>query len=520
MITRRPLIAALAFAPMAVAPIQVLASSTLRRRTKAQAIDDFARRALAELATVPGLSLAVVQGREVVMAAGYGVADLGTGRPAHADTAFYIASSTKAFTALAIAAIAARGTFALDAPLSRWIGDSPFPADLAASVSLSDLLCHRSGLENQPIAHRAAFTGEHTPAAMSALLRSTIRSKDTPHGVFRYTNTGYNLATTLIEDRFGLDWRDMVDREVLRPAGMTRTTARIDAARRRKGVALGHTPAADGRIAPSPLQKTDATMQPAGGLVSTAREMARWLEIQLNDGVLEGRRLFPEGLVASTHRPRVPQQAKFGPYVRDGYGLGWQTGRYGEQPLIHHFGNFAGARAHVSLMPARGVGVAVMANEDALAGEVTDLVANYVYDCLAGRVDLEAVYESELSALKDRIARRRAGLTASRAERAARPWSLSRANANYLGAYHNPQMGRLDIVEANARLMVRAGAMASPAEAGGQPETLRVELVPLSGQVIRFVGDGELVLDGQTYVRRPAVPPLKMEIQRPRSMTQ
>lgn len=57
------------------------------------------------------------------------------------------------------------------------------------------------------------------------------------------------------------------------------------------------------------------------------------------------------GLVASTHQPLVAQQATFGPYVRDGYGLGWQTGRYGEAVLIHHFGNFAGSRAHVSFMP-------------------------------------------------------------------------------------------------------------------------------------------------------------------------
>ncbi|ATC31528.1 penicillin-binding protein [Caulobacter vibrioides] len=497
MITRRPLVAALAAAPWFVSPAQ----GRSRRADDAQAIDAFVRRALAEVSVVPGLSLAVVRGSEVVMTAGYGVADLETGRPADADTAFYIASSTKAFTALAIAAMAARGAFELDAPLSRWIGDSPFPADLAASVSLSDLLCHRSGLENPPIAYRAAFTGEHTPRVMSALLDATTRSQDTPHGVFRYTNTGYNLATTLIQDRFGLDWRDLVDQEVLRPAGMRRTTARIDGARRRMQVAVGHTPAADGRIAPSPLQKINATMQSAGGLVSTARDMARWLEIQLNDGVLAGKRLFPQGLVASTHRPLVEQQAKFGAYVRDGYGLGWQTGRYGDQRLIHHFGNFAGARAHVSFMPARGVGVAVMANEDVMAGEVTDLVANYVYDRLAGRDDLDAVYNGELTALKIRIDKRRAGLAASRADRARRAWSLGQPNSHYVGSYRNRLMGRLEIAEVDGRLLVRAGPMTALAEAGAEPETVRVELVPMSGQILRFIGADALVLDSQTYER-------------------
>ncbi|MCY1647511.1 serine hydrolase [Caulobacter sp. SL161] len=500
MITRRPVIAALASTAWLAAPARALAAGA-GRGEEADAIDAFVRRALAAVAVVPGLSLAVVRGDEVLMTAGYGVADVTTGRPADADTAFYIASATKAFTALAIKVMAQRGAFDLDAPLSRWIGQSALPADLAASVTLSDLLCHRSGLENLAIPYRAAFTGEHTPRVMSALLGATTRSQDTPHDVFRYTNTGYNLATTLIQDRFGLDWRDLVDQAVLQPAGMRRTTARIDAARRRKRVALSHTPAADGRIAPSPLQKINATMQSAGGLVSTARGMARWLEIQLNDGVLAGNRLFPQGLVASTHRPIVEQHAKFGPYVRDGYGLGWQTGRYGDQRLIHHFGNFAGARAHVSFMPERGVGVAVMANEDVMGGEVADLVANYVYDRLAGRDDLEAVYDGELTALKMRIDKRRAGLAASRADRARRAWSLGQPNSHYVGTYRHPLMGRLDIVELEGRLTVRAGVMRAVGEASAESETLRVELVPMSGQILRFSGADALVLDGQIYAR-------------------
>lgn len=497
MITRRPLIAALAAAPWLAPPAQ----GRSRPSDEAEAIDAFARRALAEVAVVPGLSLAVARGSEVLMTAGYGVADLATGRPADADTAFYIASATKAFTALAIAAKARRGAFDLDAPLSRWIGKSALPADLAASVTLSDLLCHRSGLENPAIPYRAAFTGEHTPKLMSALLGATTRSQDTPYGVFRYANTGYNLATTLIQDRFGLDWRDMVDEAVLRPAGMRHTTARIDGARRRMSVAPGHTPAGDGQIGPSPLQKVDATMQSAGGLVSTARDMARWLLVQLNDGVVEGRRLFPSGLVAATRKPLVAQQATFGPYVRDGYGLGWQTGRYGDQRLIHHFGNFSGARAHVSFMPERGVGVAVMANEDVMAGEVADLIANYVYDRLAGREDLSTAYDAELAALKARVDKRRTGLAASRADRARRPWSLGRPNSHYVGAYRNPLTGRLDVVEVEGRLTVRAGVMTAVGEAGADPETLRVELVPISGQTLRFTGSDTLVLDGQTYAR-------------------
>jgi CubicO group peptidase (beta-lactamase class C family) len=449
---------------------------------------------------VPGLSVAVVRGAEVVMTAGYGVADLRTGKAVDADTGFYIASATKAFTALSIAAMAERGELALDAPLKTWIGKSPLPADIASSISLNDMLSHRSGLENEPIAFRAAYSGEHTPRIMSALLADTRQGQ--PYGTFRYTNTGYNLATTLIEERFGRDWRAMVDKEVLGPAGMAHTTARINEARRTMTVAAGHTLGPDGRLAPSPLQKTDATMQSAGGLVSTAHDMARWLEIQLNEGVLDGHRLFSPGVVGATHQSLVAQQATFGPYVRDGYGLGWQTGRYGDAALIHHFGNFAGSRAHISFMPERGLGVAVMANEDVVAGEVVDLLADYVYDRFAGRPDIEAHYDAELAALVARRDKRLKGLAASRIERAARPWSLRAPTRTYVGVYENPAMGRIVIAEKDSRMIVRAGVMYAPAEAAADPESVRVELIPLTGQNIRFEAPGKLVYDGQTYIRR------------------
>lgn len=468
---------------------------------EAKDIDAFTRKAMARVSVVPGLALAVVDGDKAVITAGYGVADVDTRAPVDAETGFYIASATKSFTALAIAGMAARRDLDLNVPLADWIGATSLPPDIASTITLTDLLSHRSGVENAPIAFRAAFSGEQSPELMQALLSRTVRSATTPHGTFRYTNTGYNLATTLIEARFGRDWRALVTDDVLAPAGMTHTTAWISKARRKGVVASGHVPGPTGALEPSRLQKTDATLQSAGGLVSTAGDMARWLEIQINDGVLDGRRLFPVGLVDSTHRSVVGQKVVFGPYTRDGYGLGWQTGRYGDDVLIHHFGNFAGSRAHVSFMPDRKLGVAVMANEDLIAGELADLVADYVYDRFAGRPDLEAHYDAELAELAARRDKRLAGLAAARAERAARPWSLSRPMDSYVGTYANAAMGRIAVTQEGDRMRVRIGVMSDLAEAFTKPETVRVELVPLQGQTILFDGPGRLTFEGETFVR-------------------
>lgn len=473
-----------------------------RFRTDAEA---FIRRAMDRVGVVPGLAIAVVEGEEVLLSAGYGVADLETGAPVDADTRFYIASSTKSFTALAIAAMAARGEVDLEAPLSAWSRAPGLPA-AAADVSLTDLLSHRSGLDNSPMSFRAAMSGEHTPEAMRGLVAATVARPDAPHGTFRYSNAGYNLATTLLEARDGRDWRLLVRDEVLRPIGMTDTTGWVSEARADGVVAAGHLGhGAEGPVR-SPLQKVDATMQSAGGLVSTAGDMARWLEIQINDGVLDGRRVFPAGLVASTHQPLATNNATFGPYVREFYGLGWQIGRYGDDVLIHHFGNFAGSRAHVSFMPARRLGVVVMVNEDAVAGDLADLVANYVYDWRAGRPDLEAAYDAALTAFVAQRDAARASIARQQAERAARPWQLARPLAAYAGTYVSPTLGTVRVVERDGALVVRAGVMEAVAEPFTRPESIRVELAPLQGQAIVFAAEGEvpasLVFLGETFERR------------------
>ena len=54
--------------------------------------------------------------------------------------------------------------------------------------------------------------------------------------------------------------------------------------------------------------------------------------------------------------------------------------------MYHHFGGFTGARAHVSYIPARHIGVAAFVNDSGVSPVFTDAVANFVYDRSAGRV--------------------------------------------------------------------------------------------------------------------------------------
>lgn len=452
-------------------------------------LDAFVREAMAEVEAVPGLVIAVVDGAGVVHTAGYGLADIESNAPATADTPFYIASSTKSFTALALAATAARGEVDLDAPLNALTPDSAVPSGIAGRVTLTDLLSHRSGIDNRPIAYRVAFTGDWSPALLWNLTRETGEG-DVPYGTFLYGNAGYNLATVLIEHRFQRDWHSIVRDEVLAPLGMTNTTADIDQMRASGNVVavgyLGLTPGHPQRVY---LQKSNSTMHSAGGLVSSANDMARWLQAQINDGVVDGQRVLPAGLIASTHVSRVSQDNRFGSYLRNGYGLGWQVGTSGDELFLHHFGNFAGSRAHVSFMPERRVGVAVMINEDVFGGELADIVADYVYDRLAGVPNVEAAYHARLAELVSARDSRRQGLAAAREARAQRPRMLTLADEAYVGDYVSRALGELHVRTSAAGLEISIGALRAVAENFTQPESVRVELVPFTGEPVVFTLD-------------------------------
>lgn len=474
------------------APVAAAAQHSDPRAARAEA---FIARSLERLGVVPGVAVGVVVGDEVVLLTGRGVSDVRTGASVDADTRFYIASATKPVTALALAAMAGRGELDMDGPVASW-AEGFLPAGIAAGTSLRDLLAHRAGVENGPLTFRLAYSGEHDVATRRRLLGVTRRDAETPRVQFRYSNAGYNLATGLLEAGRGLDWRDVVDRDVLAPLGMTATSAHVSPAG-----AVGHLGHLPGGPVPAPLQKTDATMHSAGGLMSSARDMVAFLEVQLTDGLLDGRRVFPEGLVASTHVMLVEQAETFGPYAREGYALGWRVGRFGDDRLLHHFGNFGGSRAHVSFMPERGVGVVVLINEDAVAGGFADLLANYLYDLYRDVPDVDATYDAQVLALAERIDGLRPRIAADLESRRARPWRISRPLADLAGVYENPDMGRMEIAVREGEVSVRIGVLFAVAEPFTQPETLRVELIPLQGQVITFEGPDRLTYDGFEFVR-------------------
>ncbi len=437
---------------------------------------------------VPGMAVAIVRGDQTIYLRGFGKADLESDIPATPETDFYLASVTKSFTSLAIALLDTRGELDLDASLASYFPEVEFdPALEAHRITLRDLLSHPSGLANFGITYRVAFTGEHTLDGLVEVLALSEPNEDNPLGSFQYTNTGYNIASMIMDRETGKPWQDQLRDLVFEPAGMHHTTAYASLPRSEDWpVAAPYAAFGVDGVTRLYLEKQDNTMQAAGGLYSTASDLARWITIQLNEGRIGDRQVFPAELIRETQRMQAETSGSFGPFGREGYGLGWYGGMLGEEELLHHFGGFAGFHAHTSFMPEHDIGVAVVVNESGAGTRMAGFVATFVYDWWLGLPDIEAVYTERTEDLVAQREQARERVASGRASRAERTWQLTEPLDVYTGTYVSPKIGTAVVTIQTGTLAVRLGNMFAVSTPYTQTNTIRVELIPGRGQVFGF----------------------------------
>lgn len=442
-----------------------------------------------DLGLAPGMAVAVVREDELVYARGFGFADAEAGRRVTPETQFYVASTTKSFTAFAAALLAERGELDLDAPLSTHLPTVRMKPPLSADdISLRDLLTHTHGIDaGGPVTFRTAFSGEFTNAQLVEIL-GTYEPASSGRA-FRYGNLGYNIAGLAMDATLGAGWKEVLDREVFSPLGMTNTTAyRSQADPDRLAMPYGMEPAG---LVRRRYAKQDANMHAAGGHITTVLDLAKYLGAHMNGGRVDGRQVFPEKAVAETHRPQAEQDRDFGPLHRHAWGLGWDIGTYGADTVLHRFGGFNGFHSHLSFMPQHRIGIAIQVNESG-GYLLASTVASYIYDRLRDAPDLEARSQELIEELRSGAARRNEGMRADRERRAARPQTLPHPLEAYTGVFKNDRFGRMEWRLVDGSLRVSMGVAESNVEVyKGEENRLRVELTG-GGTVATFNFDGGL----------------------------
>jgi len=405
-----------------------------------------------------GMAIAVVQGERVVYAKGFGVTDVEKPMPVTADTQFFIASTTKALTALAALMQEHRGRIDLQAPVSRYLPALKLAAGLdPREIRLMDLLTMSHGISDDgPVVIRTAYTGEFTTAQLLEL--AALHAPNPSGRAFSYGNLGYNLIGMALDPRQDDGWKPIVEREVLKPLRMTRTAAQVS---RADGDALAKSHTLDDLgVRRVTYGKQDANMHAAGGHVSTVRDLARLLVMELNEGRIDGEEVFPAEVIRRSQTQQVSQDRRFGPIKRHGWGIGWDLGRYEGDLIVHRPGGFQGFTSHVSFMPERKVGVAVLVNAGGPAATAIQVVSAHAYDVVLGRNDLnqrharivEQVRELRARRVQNAVKRRESGKSGKDSEL-----------VDFVGDYCNTALGTIRVSRRLSGLLVTLGIMESAA---------------------------------------------------------
>lgn len=313
---------------------------------------------------VPGLALAVVKDGSVVHARGYGVREVGRDAPVDEHTLFAIGSTSKAFTTAALAMLVDEGELSWDDPATRHLPGlqlhDPYPT---RKLTVRDLVTHRSGL---PRCDRLWYGTSYDRDEILRRVRhceptSSFRSR------FGYQNIMFLAAGEVVSEVSDIRWDAFVEGRIFGPLGMERSSTSVDSLEGMPNVASPHEEI-DGEVRPVPWRDID-NVGPAGSINSSVAEMARWIRLQLDEGVFGGDTLISPGSVAEMHSPQMLREAD--PSTRQllgdrshflAYGLGWAMRDYEGVKILDHGGGIDGMRAQVALVPEEELGMVILTN--------------------------------------------------------------------------------------------------------------------------------------------------------------
>ena len=303
----------------------------------------------------PGMSICLMEGGEIVDAAGYGVTEAG-GPPVEADTVFAGASISKPVAAVLALQLVEQGVVDLDGPinvhLKRWkLAENEFTR--LTPVTLRHLLCHKAGTTvhgfgNFPSAERAPTLLEilqGTPPSQTPL----VQVDKEPGGSVRYSGGGTQIVQLMLEDQTGLPFADLARQRIFEPLGMARTTFEqpLPAAFRALA-AVGHGP--DGKVIGS--RYTFTPQLAAGGIYTSATDYARFLLEVRNARLGKPSILMGQALAEAMLQRQEPGK----------FGLGWEVFGDGPSMRFGHGGSNEGYQSTSSLSLDEGCGAVVLTN--------------------------------------------------------------------------------------------------------------------------------------------------------------
>jgi CubicO group peptidase (beta-lactamase class C family) len=342
----------------------ILAQQTPTPSDQSRKVDEMFRQW--DSPTSAGAAVLIVDAGRVVLAKGYGMANLEYGMPIRANTVFDIASVSKQFAAMAVALLEADKRLSLDDDVRRYVAEVP---DFGKTITLRHLIHHTSGIRDWPGTLSIAGWSYQDVISFPQILRMAYHQRDlnfAPGAEYTYSNTGYNLLAEVVGRVSGKSFRAFCDERIFRPLGMTHTHFHDD---HTEVVANG----ADS-YRPGPNRKyyravSNLTALGSSSLFTTVHDLAKWIDNFHSPKPLVG---------GSAVIARLHERGRLNSGTPIAYAFGQSIGEYRGLRTVSHTGSWAGYRSVLQRFPDQRFAVAILANAadmnpTAIANQISEL---------------------------------------------------------------------------------------------------------------------------------------------------
>src|SRR5665213_251308 len=301
---------------------------------------------------VAGAVISVVKDGKIIFAKGYGYADLKTLMPPLPETTLFRPGSTsKLFTWTAVMQLVQQGKLNLDRNVNDYL-DFTIPPRDGKPITLRDLMTHTPGFED---AARGLITVGAKEVVLGEYLKTHVPARIFPPGeIVAYSNYGCGLAGYIVQRVSDQRFEDYVQQHIFAPLGMQHSTFDQPLPTSLAPLmAKSYRAASDGQ--PQPFELVNP--EPAGGLSSTAIDMAHFMIAQLQGGSYNGSRILEPATVALMHSP----QHTAAPGL-NGFDLGFYQEDSHDQRIIGHAGDLDYFHSDLHLLLDAHVGFFISMN--------------------------------------------------------------------------------------------------------------------------------------------------------------
>lgn len=314
--------------------------------------------------SVPGLSVAVGVGGEIVWQEGFGWADLENRVPVWPETKFRIASISKTLTAAAVGKLVEEGRLDLDLPVQTYVPSFPEKRWPVTTRLLGGHLAgirHYRGGEFESMVHYDDVVEGLEIFARDPLLHE-------PGTAYEYSTYGWNLISAVVQGAAGEPFLHYMTKTVFEPAGMGETVAEhVDSIIYRRSRAYLLTD--DEHVINAPYVD-NSNKWAGGGFLSTASDLVRY-----GMAYLDGTLLEPETVeLLWTSQKTVDGE-------ETGYGIGWRERSWDDRRVVYHTGGAMGGTTVLVVYPEEGLTIAILTNvQDAGQTDNARTVAGFFLD--------------------------------------------------------------------------------------------------------------------------------------------